>query len=91
MISFQIKRGGAAAARFYKSTKFFTPAGSLGGVESLCEVPAVMTHVAIPRAARESAGVFDDLVRLCIGIEDIRDLKADVAQALETAFAEETS
>jgi cystathionine gamma-lyase len=85
MISFRIRGGGSAAARFCKATKMFTLAESLGGVESLCEIPAQMTHSAMPREAREKAGVFDDLIRLSIGVEDLEDLKADLLSALEQA------
>ncbi|KAK5993984.1 Cystathionine gamma-lyase [Cladobotryum mycophilum] len=78
MVSFRICGGGDAAARFCKSTKYFTLAESLGGVESLCEVPARMTHASIPREAREKVGVYDDLIRLSVGIEDVRDLEVDM-------------
>jgi cystathionine gamma-lyase len=85
MLSFRIKGGHDAAERFCQSTQVFVLAESLGGVESLCEVPSSMTHAGIPREQREAAGVFDDLVRLSCGIEDGEDLKADVLQALEKA------
>ena len=86
MLSFRIKGGQAAAGRFCAATTVFTLAESLGGVESLCEVPSSMTHSGIPKAQREAAGVFDDLVRLSCGVEDAEDLKADVLQALEKAI-----
>lgn len=85
MLSFRIKGGQAAAHNFCKYTKVFTLAESLGGVESLCEVPSSMTHAGIPKDQREAAGVFDDLVRMSCGIEDAEDLLADVMQALEKA------
>ena len=85
MLSFRIKGGHAAAERFCQKTKIFVLAESLGGIESLCEVPASMTHAGIPKEQREAAGVYDDLVRLSCGIEDAEDLKADVLQALEAA------
>jgi len=85
MISFRIQGGSAAAERFCQSTTLFTLAESLGGVESLCEVPSSMTHAGIPKDQREAVGVYDDLVRLSCGIEDAEDLKADVLQALEKA------
>lgn len=88
MLSFRIKGGHAAAERFCQATNIFTLAESLGGVESLCEVPSGMTHAGIPKEARESIGVYDDLVRLSVGIEDGEDLKQDVLQALEFAAAE---
>ncbi|KAJ6013987.1 hypothetical protein N7540_008578 [Penicillium herquei] len=85
MLSFRIKGGQAAAHNFCQHTKIFTLAESLGGVESLCEVPASMTHGGIPKAEREAAGVYDDLVRISCGVEDAEDLKADVLRALELA------
>ena len=85
MLSFRIKGGHEAAERFCQSCNLFTLAESLGGVESLCEVPSSMTHASIPREQREAAGVFDDLVRMSCGIEDGEDLKKDVLQALERA------
>lgn len=88
MLSFRIKGNGKDAAhRFCQFTKVFTLAESLGGVESLCEVPASMTHAGIPKEERETAGVFDDLIRMSCGVEDSEDLKADVLQALEKAIA----
>ena len=85
MLSFRIKGGSAAAEKFCQSTSLFTLAESLGGVESLVEVPSNMTHAGIPKNQREAVGVFDDLVRISCGIEDAEDLKADVLQALEKA------
>lgn len=85
MISFRIKGGPEAAEKFCQSCNIFTLAESLGGVESLCEVPSSMTHAGIPREQREAAGVFDDLVRMSCGIEDGEDLNNDVLQALERA------
>lgn len=87
MLSFRIQGGEKAAHLFCKYTKVFTLAESLGGVESLCEVPASMTHAGIPKDQREAAGVFDDLVRMSCGIEDVEDLLADVLQALKKAVA----
>lgn len=85
MLSFRIRGGQAAAERFCQSTRIFTLAESLGGVESLVELPASMTHMGIPREQREAAGVWDDLVRVSCGVEDAEDLKKDVLQALEKA------
>ncbi|CCF60431.1 hypothetical protein KAFR_0K00760 [Kazachstania africana CBS 2517] len=87
MISFRIKGGAEAAAKFSSSTRLFALAESLGGVESLLEVPAVMTHGGIPKEAREASGVYDNLVRLSVGIEDGDDLLEDVKQALEKSAA----
>lgn len=83
MLSFRVKGGKEAAERFCQSVKVFVLAESLGGIESLAEVPGSMTHAGIPKEQREAAGVFDDLVRLSCGIEDGEDLKNDVLQALE--------
>ncbi|KAF3219631.1 hypothetical protein TWF106_007054 [Orbilia oligospora] len=84
MISFRIRGGAKAAEAFSKASKLFTLAESLGGVESLCEIPARMTH-GLSREARQAAGVFDDMIRLSVGIEGIEDLKKDVLSALEEA------
>ena len=85
MLSFRIKGGPEAAERFCQNTTIFTLAESLGGVESLVEVPSSMTHAGIPKEQRERAGVWDDLVRVSCGVEDGEDLKTDVLQALEKA------
>ncbi len=74
---------GAAGRRFLESLKLFQLAESLGGVESLCSHPGVMTHAAVPPEARERMGLPDSLVRLSVGIEDVEDLRADLAQALD--------
>lgn len=87
MLSFRIKGGHDAALRFCQLTKVFTLAESLGGVESLVELPSSMTHAGIPKDQREAVGVFDDLVRLSCGVEDGEDLKRDVLQALEAAVS----
>tara|TARA_Y100000768_G_scaffold154231_1_gene115217 strand:+ start:803 stop:1942 length:1140 start_codon:yes stop_codon:yes gene_type:complete len=68
--------------RFLKNLNFFTLAESLGGVESLIEHPAIMTHASIDKEIRESLGISDNLLRLSIGIEDADDLIADLEQAL---------
>lgn len=67
---------------FVEHLKLFTLAESLGGVESLIEVPAVMTHASIPREIRLANGIKDELVRLSVGIENIEDLKEDLRQGL---------
>ena len=69
--------------RFLQNLKFFTLAESLGGVESLIEHPAIMTHASIDREVRDSLGISDNLLRLSVGIEDADDLIADLDQALE--------
>jgi cystathionine gamma-lyase len=87
MLSFRIRGGHSAAERFCQLTRVFTLAESLGGIESLVEVPSGMTHAAIPKDQREAVGVFDDLVRVSCGIEDAADLQADILQALDRAVA----
>ena len=84
MISF-ITKGNSLedAKKVITSTKIFSLAESLGGVESLCGHPATMTHAAIPKEEREKSGVVDALIRLSVGIEDVEDLIADLSQALE--------
>jgi len=67
---------------FLSQCRLFTLAESLGGVESLIEHPASMTHASIPKAVRENIGIHDELVRISVGIEDPRDLIADLNQAL---------
>ncbi|TDZ21934.1 Cystathionine gamma-lyase [Colletotrichum sidae] len=89
MLSFRIRGGHAAAERFCQLTRIFTLAESLGGVESLVEVPSSMTHAGIPKDQREAVGVFDDLVRISCGVEDAEDLRRDVLQALDQAVKEQ--
>ena len=83
MLSFRINGGKQTAEHFCEATQIFTLAESLGGIESLVEMPASMTHAGIPKEQREAAGVYDDLVRISCGVEDGADLVADVRQALE--------
>jgi cystathionine gamma-lyase len=82
MVTAVLKGGLAPARKFLESCQIFALAESLGGVESLVEHPAIMTHASIPAEIRASLGIDDGLVRLSVGIEDIEDLKADLAQAL---------
>lgn len=83
MVSFTFKTGAKAdAITFLENLKVFTLAESLGGVESLANHPALMTHASIPEDVRKANGISDDLVRLSVGIEDIDDLIADIEQAL---------
>jgi cystathionine gamma-lyase len=85
MISFRIRGGKSEAEKFLTATRLFTLAESLGGVESLAEHPALMTHGSIPEAERAILGIGDNLVRLSVGIEEVEDLIRDVEQALEVA------
>jgi cystathionine gamma-lyase len=89
MITFRIRGGFAEADRFLTSTRLFTLAESLGGVESLAEHPAQMTHGSIPEAERAVLGIGDNLIRLSVGIEDVDDLLRDVEHALEVAVVGE--
>lgn len=82
MLSFRVKGDVEATKRFLTSTKLFTLAVSLGGVESLVEQPATMTHFEMPKSVREAIGITDNLVRVSVGIEDAGDLCADLDQAL---------
>ena len=82
MLSIRLQGGFEAAKRFCERLELFTLAESLGGVESLVNHPAVMTHASIPPARRAELGIGDELVRLSVGIEALADLRADVARAL---------
>lgn len=80
-----LKGGLDAAKRFMESTRLFSCAESLGGVESLVNHPAIMTHASMPREVRERIGVVDGLIRLSVGIEDADDLIEDLSQAAAEA------
>ena len=83
MMSFTLKTDTLeAATKVLSSTKIFSLAESLGGVESLINHPASMTHASIPREQRTANGLSDGLIRLSVGIEDVNDLIADIAQAI---------
>lgn len=82
IVSIVLKGGYDAAKRFCERTKLFTLAESLGGVESLVNHPAVMTHASVPVERRDQLGISDALVRLSVGIEDVEDLRRDLEQAL---------
>jgi cystathionine beta-lyase len=83
MVSFTFKTGAKQdAIKFLENLKVFTLAESLGGVESLANHPALMTHASIPEDKRKEVGITDDLVRLSVGIEDVEDLIFDLEQAL---------
>jgi cystathionine gamma-lyase len=83
MISLQLQGGAEAAKKFLTRTHLFSLAESLGGVESLVNHPATMTHASIPKAVREARGVDDGLIRLSVGIEDVADLRGDLETALK--------
>jgi cystathionine gamma-lyase len=82
MVTAVLDRDLAGTRRFLERTQLFTLAESLGGVESLIEHPAIMTHGSIPAEQRAAIGISDSVVRLSAGIEDGDDLVADLEQAL---------
>ena len=82
MVTAVLSGGLEAATRFLKRCEIFALAESLGGVESLIEHPAIMTHASIPADKRAALGISDGLVRLSVGVEDIQDLTADLERAL---------
>lgn len=82
MITFYMKGGLDSARNLLEKVRVFSLAESLGGVESLIEHPAIMTHASVPPEIRKELGIDDGLVRLSVGIEDIDDLLADLEQAL---------
>jgi len=83
MISIDLRTDLAGARRFLEAVQIFALAESLGGVESLIEHPAIMTHATIPVETRARLGIGDGLVRLSVGVEDLEDLRADLLQALQ--------
>ncbi len=85
MITFFLKGGLANARRMLENVRLFACAESLGGVESLIEHPAIMTHASLPSETRASLGISDTLVRLSVGIEALDDIKADLEYALAKA------
>ena len=82
MISIFLKGGLESARRFMERTELFACAESLGGVESLVNHPAIMTHASIPAERRAALGVTDNLVRLSVGVEDVEDLRNELEVAL---------
>jgi cystathionine gamma-lyase len=85
MLTFEIKGGLPAARKFLKAVKVFACAESLGGVESLIEHPAIMTHASVPPETRAALGISDGFIRLSVGIEDVQDLIDDLTQAFAEA------
>jgi cystathionine gamma-lyase len=84
MVSFEVKGGLPEARRVARSFSIFKIAESLGGVESLVELPAIMTHASIPKEERKKSGLNDGLIRLSVGIENIEDLILDLESALKS-------
>ena len=83
MITFEVKGGFSAGETLMNSVKLSQLAVSLGGVESLIQHPASMTHASMGKEIRETAGITDGLVRLSVGIENVEDIIADLKQALD--------
>jgi cystathionine gamma-lyase len=83
MISFVVKGGLESAKKFLQNLQIFSLAESLGGIESLIEHPAIMTHATIPLEQREKLGIVDGFIRVSVGIEDVNDLIDDINQALD--------
>ena len=82
MVTIYLKGGEPEARRFLENCHLFTLAESLGGVESLVDHPGIMTHASVPLEVRKSLGISDSLVRLSVGVEDVKDLRADLEHAL---------
>jgi cystathionine gamma-lyase len=82
LISVELKGGLGKARRTLERCHLFALAESLGGVESLIEHPAIMTHASVPPAVRKKLGISDGLIRLSVGVEDVRDLRGELEMAL---------
>jgi cystathionine gamma-lyase len=85
MITILLKGGLAESRRFLENVHLFALAESLGGVESLIEHPAIMTHASVPAESRQQLGILDNLVRLSVGIEHPNDLIRDLEHGLSKA------
>ncbi|XP_054711642.1 cystathionine gamma-lyase-like [Uloborus diversus] len=83
MVSFYVKGGLSEAKTFVQSLRIFLLAESLGSVESLAEIPSLMTHASVPNDQRKKLGISDNLIRLSVGVESIKDLLEDLDQALK--------
>lgn len=86
MVSFYLKGGLEESRKFLSALKVFALAESLGGYESLAELPSLMTHASVPPDQREVLGISDSLIRISVGLEDYEDLINDLKQAIEAAF-----
>ena len=87
MITMFLRGGLDESRRFLENVRIFALAESLGGVESLIEHPAIMTHASVPADVRAELGISDSLVRLSVGIEDVADLQEDLERALNAVPA----
>jgi cystathionine gamma-lyase len=85
IVTVELEGGVAAASAFLRALQYFALAESLGGVESLAEHPAIMTHASIPEAARRASGITDGLIRLSVGLEHVEDLWRDLERGLAAA------
>jgi len=85
MLTFVLRGGLPAATAFLRAVRIFACAESLGGVESLIEHPAIMTHASVPAATRAALGISDGLIRVSAGIEAVEDLKDDLARGFAAA------
>jgi cystathionine gamma-lyase len=83
MVTIVLKTDLAGTRRFLENTHLFSLAESLGGVESLINHPALMTHASVPEEQRQKLGITDSMVRLSVGVEDVRDLIDDLKNALK--------
>jgi cystathionine gamma-lyase len=84
VISFVLKSNLVGTKRFLSKLKLFALAESLGGVESLAEHPAIMTHASLPKNVRESLGITDSFIRISVGIENVEDLIEDLKSGFAT-------
>ncbi len=87
MLAFTIRGGLPAATAFLKAVRVFACAESLGGVESLIEHPAIMTHASVPAEVRTALGIADGFIRVSVGVEHVDDLKADLQRGFDAALA----
>jgi cystathionine gamma-lyase len=85
MVSFRIKGDLSNAKKFLSCLKIFILAESLGGFESLVEIPSLMTHASVSEEERKMLGITDTLIRLSVGLEETEDIIADLSQALEAS------
>ena len=86
VVSFLVEGGLREASRFVDACRLATIAPSLGAVETLVEQPALMSYFELTTAEREAIGIFDNLIRLAVGIEDAEDITADLEQAFAAAY-----
>jgi cystathionine gamma-lyase len=83
IITIEVKGGLKKAKRMLERCELFALAESLGGVESLIEHPAIMTHASVPAANRKRLGISDGLIRLSVGVEDVRDLRSELQEVMK--------